>query len=93
MKKINTRTCNIQETVCAVETTEGGPRKVNVKIGSMEERAFEQSQNGELTGLLKDHTFQTIHESSITGAPRIFDSRFVDEVKKVGWPEKEESSS
>ena len=59
-------------------------RKVQVKKGSVEEQAFKSSRLSELEGLVKDGTFVPIHERDIVGSPRIFGSRFVDELKKVG---------
>ena len=59
-------------------------RKVKVKKGSAEERAFKQSRKDELDGLLKDGTFKPVHESTIKGSKRIFGSRFIDELKRAG---------
>ena len=60
------------------------PRKVPVKRGSIEEAAFAQSRKSELNGLINDGTFIPVHESTIRPTARIFNSRFVDELKKVG---------
>lgn len=55
----------------------GGPRKVKVKRGSVEERESSESRMDELNGLLNDGTLEAIPESSIKGIPRILNSRFV----------------
>ena len=60
------------------------PRKVNVKRGSKEEEAFSQPRKDELSGLLRDGTFKPIRLTDIPTTARIFGSRFVDELKKVG---------
>lgn len=61
-----------------------GPRTVRVKKGSVEEKAFAESRKDELYGLLRDETFVQTREKDIYGEPRIFGSRFVNELKKVG---------
>lgn len=67
------------------------PRKIKVKKGSPEERAFATSRTAELNGLLGDGTFKPIHISKLKGNPRIFGCRFVDELKKVGSELKKKS--
>lgn len=60
------------------------PRKVKVKNGSAEERAFAESRKGEISGRLRDITLLQMREKDIDREPRIFESRFVDEMKRVG---------
>ena len=60
------------------------PRKVVVKKGSREEKAFAKSRKDELVGLLEGGTFKPVKESTVPPSSRIFGSRFVDELKKVG---------
>ena len=67
------------------------PRKVTVLKDSKEEAAFATSRKAELEGLTKDGTFEPIHESKVPTTVRIFGSRFVDELKKVGCMLKKKS--
>lgn len=60
------------------------PRKVKVKKGSPEERAFAESRKRELDGLVKDGTFVPVPREEVPDGHRIFGSRFVDELKRVG---------
>ena len=55
-----------------------------MKRGSKEEAAFAQPRRDELDGLLKDGTFVPVKLSNVPESSRIFGSRFVDEIKKVG---------
>ena len=48
------------------------PRKVTVRKGSIEERAFAESRKSELDGLLNDGTFLKVHESEVEPGVRIF---------------------
>lgn len=50
--------------------------KVKVRKESFEEKAFAQSRNDELGGLLRAGTFELVTESILKGNPRIFGSRF-----------------
>lgn len=54
------------------------PRKIQVKKGSKEEKAFSKSRKDELKGLITDGTFVPIHESKMYSSTRIFGSRIVD---------------
>lgn len=62
---------------------EGQPRKVKFKKRSDEERYFRQAREDELRGVFKDGAFILVKASNITGHPRIFGSRFVDELKWI----------
>lgn len=50
----------------------------------MEKGQFSNSRNDELKELILARTVQSVDDTSITGMPRIFGSRFVDEIKRVG---------
>lgn len=60
------------------------PGKVKVRKGSPEEKKLLRSRAQELNGLIKDGTFAPVKTKDIDGNPRIFGSRFVDEIKRVG---------
>lgn len=66
-------------------------RKVDVKRGSLEEKAFSASRKTELEGLLRDGTFKPTQLSDVPHSTRIFGCRFVDELKKVGAQLKKKS--
>lgn len=50
----------------------------------MEENAFAQSRKKEPQRLLLEVTFVKVRESLIDGRTRIFGSKFVDELKRMG---------
>lgn len=52
--------------------------------GYAEERAFKQSRYEDIRVLIKDGTFNPVKTSDIPVNPRIFASRFVDALKRVG---------
>lgn len=51
--------------------------------GSIEEKEFAESRKSELEGLLKYGTFVAVDETEAQGK-RVFGSRFVEVLKKVG---------
>lgn len=48
------------------------------------EKLFKESRKNELDGFLKDGTFKPIHGADIKGEKRVFGSRFIEYLKKVG---------
>lgn len=77
---------NLQEMVMVVKDNgmKGGPRKIKVKKGSSEDRAFAASRREELKCLIRDGTFVKLKEAALEVSPRIFCSSFFNELKKVG---------
>lgn len=69
-----------------LETVDLGtvPRKIKVKKGTPEERAFAESRKKDLYGLVKNGTFVPVPRSEVPEGHRVFGSRFVDELKRVG---------
>lgn len=61
-----------------------GPRKGKVRKGLPEESEVAGSRKDELDGWLRDVTLVEVQESDIIGEPRIFGSRFFDDLKRVG---------
>lgn len=59
-------------------------RKVQVKSGSIEEKAFLQPRRSQLQGLMDEGTFVQIHMSQNDKNHLIFGSRFVDELQNIG---------
>lgn len=60
------------------------PRRVKVKKEAKEEAQFSKSRNDELKELTSYGTLQAVNEASLAGTPHIFESRFVDHIKRVG---------
>lgn len=59
------------------------PRKVKVKPGSKEERMFKGPRLAELRGLMDSGTFKPIKLKEVPKGARIFNARFVDEIKRA----------
>lgn len=60
------------------------PRKVKVRVGTKEERMFQEPRRAELEGLMNNGTFKVIDEFDVPEGARIFGARFVDEIKRAG---------
>lgn len=60
------------------------PRKVTVKPGTKEAAMFAQTRRDELNGLVQNGTFRPIKRSDVPNGSRIFNARFVDEIKRAG---------
>lgn len=60
------------------------PRKVTVKPGTKEEIIFAQPRKDELNGLLRNGTFKPIERSQVPSGSRVFNARFVDNMKRAG---------
>lgn len=60
-------------------------KKIKVKNRSIEELEFKESRKAEIDGFVKDGTFHPVEESKFKLNTRIFGSRFIDELNKVGY--------
>jgi len=76
-----------QSTPTPVKSRRGRPRRRNgpdVTIFLQDDTQYETSRQAEVVGLLEKGVFEVIPKSKVPQGTRIFNSRFVDEIKNKG---------